>query len=72
MKLSDKKTISSHFICAIEYGDFTGLEEHEDALVEEFMKEFAGCFFQYSDRTHFATCYICNSKSDCVDVEIYK
>jgi len=64
--------IAEHFICAIKYGDMSGLNDEEDGLVCDWLDNYPCCMFEYGDSSEFAKCEITGLMSDCVTVNIYK
>lgn len=62
-------------VCAIEYGDFSGLTDEEEAQIEKFLNKNAlfNAAFEYGDETFF-TYYndICSKYgADCIEARAY-
>ena len=68
----DTVTIGSHYVCALEYGDYSGLDDKEEGILEQWLKQFKGkyVYFQYSEDSHFERCAIGGLYADCVDCTI--
>jgi hypothetical protein len=74
MRIKEKKeyTIGGHFMTAILYGDFSGMDDDEEiARVETFIDGIGkGCIEVVSDETHFSRCDITGMLSDCLNIEV--
>ena len=64
-------TICTHYIVAIEYGDFSGLEDEEIEQAEKFMASYPNACFQYGEESHFSLDCISGLMADCVDLTIF-
>lgn len=65
-------TIAQDFVCAIEYGDMSGLEnKKEERQVKAWLKQWPSASFQYGDQPYFGRCDICGLMADCIDVTIF-
>jgi hypothetical protein len=74
MKLQFSSDICTHYVTAIEYGDFTGLDDKEQVQVESFLSDMpANCVYQWpvDGDTHFMQDDITGMMADCVTVEVY-
>lgn len=65
-------TIAQHFVCAIEYGDMSGLDDKEESLVCAWLDNYPYCTFVYSASVEFTRCEITGLMADCIEVKIYK
>jgi len=43
MNLIEEATIGQHFICPVEYGDVTGLTDHEEAQLNQWLANTPNC-----------------------------
>ena len=73
MNLYDTYDICSAYVCAIEYGDLSGLD-HEDE--EKQIKEFLGTLpenytFNWLNDNNFARDEISGLMADCITLEVY-
>ena len=63
-------SIAGVFICALEYGDMSGLSEQNIKDFESWQKQLPGniSHFDYldTDNTNFKKCEICNLGADCI------
>lgn len=59
-------------ICALEYGDFEGLENEEIKQVNRFAEKYAGAYFEYSSDSHFSNSPEFGLACDCVILTVYK
>ncbi len=64
-------TIAQDFVCAIEYGDYSGTTSLEDKQIKRWLKQWPSACFEYSDNTNFARCDICDLWAHCVTVKIF-
>ena len=60
------------YISAIEYRDFSGLNDDEEKWVDAFLAEFGSCKFEWSETTEFATDYISGLMGDCLECKVFK
>jgi hypothetical protein len=70
----DTYTIASHFVTAIEYGDYSGLEEGEEEALESFLDTLPRGFHTWElsdDEEEFATDAITGLKASCVTATLY-
>lgn len=72
IQLIEEATILECFVCAIEYGDMSGLDDEEESLACAWLDNYPFCMFKYGDSSEFAKCEITGLMSDCVTVKIYK
>ena len=71
MKYKQKEfRISQAYVCAIEYGDMSGLEEDEIKLINDFVEEQGDGTYEYGEEVYFTRCEINKMMSDCVDLKI--
>lgn len=74
IKEYDTYTIASHFVSALEYGDYSGLDDSEEKALEAFLDTLPRGYhiWQWSDDGgEFATDEITGLKSSCVSVTLY-
>lgn len=62
--------ITDQFICAIEYGDYTGLSDEEEAQIDNFLASVPSQLFSYSEESHFAKCDVCGLYAQVLDVTV--
>jgi hypothetical protein len=70
----DTYTIASHFVIAIEYGDYSGLEEGEEGALEAFLDTLPRGYhtWQWSDDSEdFATDEVTGLKASCITATLY-
>lgn len=72
LKLIEKATISQHYVCPVEYGDVTGLTDHEEAQLNQWLAHYPGATFVWGEETEFARCEITGMMGKCVEVLIYE
>ena len=74
IQLIETCLIAEYFICAIEYGDTTGLSDKEEIQLNDWLGNYpcSCCMFEYGESTEFAKCDITGLMSGCVTVNIYK
>lgn len=72
IQLIDTCTIAEYFVCAIEYGDMSLLDDEEERLVNDWLENYPYCMFEYGEYTEFARCEITGFMGNCVEVKIYK
>lgn len=65
-----KYQIAEHFICAIEYGDYSDLSDEEQAQLEDFLANVPSKLFSYSQESHFAKCDVCGLHAQVLDVTV--
>ena len=64
----------SHFVVALEYGDYTVFDDEEELVeFERFLENNipSNAIFQYSDESQFTYCDILDIKGDCITVSVY-
>lgn len=71
LELIEETTIGQHFVCPIEYGDMTGLTDHEEAQLRQWLAHYPSATFVYKAETEFARCDVTGMMSSCVEVMIY-
>jgi hypothetical protein len=70
----DTYTIASHFITAIEYGDYSGLEEGEEEALQAFLDTLPRGFHTWEwsdDSEEFATDVITDLKASCITATLW-
>jgi len=69
----DTVTISESFVVALEYGDYTGLEEIEVEQLEKFLTETVrpNTIYSYSSETIIDRCDVTKLVSNCIEIELY-
>lgn len=72
IQMIDTCTIAEHFICAIEYGDMSGLDDKEESQVNDWLDNYPYCTLVYSAARGFTRCEITGLMGNCVNVKIYK
>jgi len=72
IQLIETCTIAEYFVCAIEYGDMSGLDDEEESMVGDWLENYPCCMFEYGDSIEFAKCEITGLMGNCVNVKIYK
>ena len=71
MKFSEQKSdIATHWACAIEYGDYSELDDAEISQLEEWLSDYPGACFQYGEDSFFARDDISGMMADCCEVTI--
>jgi len=65
--------IGQYAICAIEYGDFSGVSDEDQENIEAWLADMPEGYktFQYSDNTEFASDEISGLMADCVEYKIF-
>ena len=72
LTLTDTVMICSAYVCAIEYGDYTGLEDHEVPLVDAFVSQYPSATYEWDDESQFAKDAVSGLMADCVEVNIWQ
>lgn len=72
LELIHETTVAEHWVCPIEYGDMTGLEDDEEAELGAWLAEFKGCTFEWGERTEFAKDEVSGLMAACVEVKIWR
>ena len=72
LELIEEATIGQHFCCPVEYGDVTGLTDHEEAQLNQWLAHYPGATFVFGDEDGFARCEITGMMGACVEVLIYE
>jgi hypothetical protein len=70
-ELLETATILQHFVSPIEYGDMTGLTDHEEAQVNRWLGAYPNATFEWGDESEFARCDITGLMGNCVEVKVY-
>lgn len=65
----DRYAVASHFVSAIENGDYTGLEDDEEKQLEEFLDTLPMGYltWQWSDSEEFCTDSVTGLKANCLE-----
>ncbi len=71
IKLQDTYIINEYYLPYIINDDFSGLNDSEILLVDNWLKDKKGTFDLKEQDGQFATCEICKLKSDCYEVDLY-
>lgn len=58
IRLIETCTIAEYFICAIEYGDMSGLDDEEERAINDWLEYYPSCMFEYGESVEFAKCEI--------------
>jgi hypothetical protein len=72
MNLIEEAVIGQHFICPVEYGDVTGLTDHEEAQLNQWLGSYPGATFMWGEEDEFARCEVTGMMGKCVEVKIYE
>lgn len=64
--------ICEEYVSALEYGDFSGLNEEEETLVNAFIEGLPNCSaFEWGESSEFETDAITGLKAKCVTCKVY-
>lgn len=65
----DRYSIATHWVIAIEYGDYSGLEDDEIKTLEEFLEGLPRGYqaWQWSDDNQFSRDAVSGLMADCVE-----
>ena len=72
IQLIEEVTIAEYFVCAIEYGDYSGLDDKEESQLNEWLENYPYCIFEYGNRDEFTRCEITGLMTTCINVKIYE
>ena len=72
IQLIEEVTIAEYFICAIEYGDFSELNDEEESQLDDWLDNYPYCIFECGDSEEFERCEITGLMITCINVKIYK
>lgn len=72
IQLIETCLIAEYFICAIEYNDYSGLNDEEESQLNDWLENYPGCMFEYGGSVEFAKCEITGLMGKCVNVKVYK
>ena len=72
IQLIEEVTIAEYFICAIEYGDFSELNDEEESQLDDWLDNYPYCIFECGDSEEFERCEITGLMTTCINVKIYK
>jgi len=64
-------TIADGFVCAIEYGDTSGLSGSEEAELNDFLDALGSGCWEYEEETYFGTCEVCGYGAIVRDAKFY-
>jgi len=67
----DTVNIAEHFVCAIEYGDYSGLSEEDIFLLEDFLAEYPSCTFEYSKDVEYTMDDVTGFFANCYEVKVW-
>ena len=70
----DTHNISAHYLPSLINGDYSGLNDSDELLIEDYLKRFEGFYITYTilyDHTDFRKCEISGLLSDCYLVDIH-
>jgi hypothetical protein len=71
LHLANQVTIAEHWVCPIEYGDYTGLEDFEIKALAEWLSDYPGAVFQWGEHSEYARDAITDLMAQCVECSIY-
>ena len=72
IQLIEEATIAECFICAIEYGDFSELNDEEESQLDDWLDNYPYCIFECGDSEEFERCEITGLMTTCINVKIYE
>ena len=74
IELYDERMVSEHFICAMAYGDTTGIDDSDEKMIDVWFSELPDNYIlDFTDeRDEFAMCDVTGLMSSCCLVNIYK
>ena len=52
----EEATIAECFVCAIEYGDYSGLTDEEESQLNYWLENYPYCIFEYGDIDEYSRC----------------
>ena len=69
----DRYSIASHWVCPIEYGDYSGLKDSEIKDLEEFLESLprGPLHWSWSDNQEFAKDEITGLMEDCLEGALF-
>lgn len=69
----DTFSICSAFVCAIEYGEYSGLSDEDEKALDAFLDNLPAGYkcWQYSDETEFSRDEISGLQADCVEAKLF-
>lgn len=65
-------TIGEHFLPAIINGDYSGLEDEEEGMLNAFLQSIGTGTWDCGDEVGFALCEVTRLWGDCVEVKFYE
>lgn len=71
LELIEETTIGQHFVCPVEYGDMTGLSDHEEAQINQWLAHYPSAVFDWGQEPEFARCDVTGMMSRCIEVKVY-
>ncbi len=71
LHLTNQVTLAEHWVCPIEYGDYTGLKNWEIEVLKEWLSDYPCAVFQWGDHSEFARDAITDLMATCVECSIY-
>ena len=74
IELYDERMVSEHFICAMAYGDTTGIDDSDEKMLDVWFSELPDNYIlDFTDvRDEFTMCDVTGLMSSCCQVNIYK
>lgn len=74
IELYDERMVSEHFICAMAYGDTTGIDDSDESLLDSWFSDLPENYIlDFTDvRDEFTMCDVTGLMSSCLQVNIYK
>lgn len=69
--LYDTLTLAEHWACAIEYGDYTGLDDDEAQELDAWLTDYPGAVFVWGDEPLETIDAISGSFARCLEVNIF-
>jgi hypothetical protein len=66
-------TIGSHFVCALEYGDYSGLTDEEENELENFIASLPRGYhvWQWGDSEEFSRCEVSDTMGQCINAVLF-
>ena len=72
MNIVDIRQVCIAYVCAIEYGDYSGLSDDDERLVTQWLDKLpAGVSFDWGEESEFCRDDISGLMADCIEVKIY-
>lgn len=65
-----KYMIGQHFVCPLEYGDMTGINDSEESELDQFVAALPGTgHWSWGEQAEFAKCEVSGQMGACVEAE---